>query len=201
MGHPTGRAGVFIDRDGTLNIEVDYLRSPDQLQLISGAAESIRKLNDSGLVTCVISNQSGVARGFLSERDLVGIHARLREMLLSAGATLDRIYYCPHHPTAGIEPYRIDCPCRKPKPGMLMQGAREFGLELQRCFVVGDSIVDIQAGNAVNATTILVRTGYGTATEQSLKREGIPVSTVVPSIVEAVEYILETLKGDKPDND
>lgn len=196
MEQPTGRAGVFIDRDGTLNVEVDYLRSPDQLQLIDGAADSIRKLNERGLVTCVISNQSGVARGLLTESDLVGIHARLREMLLSAGAILDNIYYCPHHPTAGIEPYRTDCPCRKPKPGMLAQGAREFGLALERCFVVGDSIVDIQAGNAVGAHTILVRTGYGITAEETLKREGIPVTAVVPSIVEAVTFILESLKGE-----
>lgn len=201
MGNPTGRAGVFVDRDGTLNVEVDYLRSPDQLRLIDGAAESVRKLNDQGLITCVISNQSGVARGFLSERDLVGIHARLREMLLPAGATLDKIYYCPHHPTAGVEPYRVDCPCRKPKPGMLLKGAREFGLELERCFVIGDSIVDIQAGNAVGATTILVQTGYGKETEKILDRENIPVAAVVPSIREAVDYILELRKGDKGHNE
>lgn len=185
------RVGVFLDRDGTLNVEVDYLRSPDELQVISGAPAAVARLNRYGFITCVISNQSGVARGLLTEDDLAVIHARLEEEFRAGGATFDRIFYCPHHPTEGIAPYNVDCACRKPKPGMLLQGAKEFGLDLNMCFVVGDSVVDMQAGNAVGATTILVQTGYGTKSLQTCTEQGIPVAFVAPTIVEAVDFILD----------
>ena len=185
------RFAVFLDRDGTLNAEVEYLRTPDELQIIKGAAAAIRRLNESHIITCVISNQSGIARGFLTEADLIPIHAKLREEFLREGATLDRIYYCPHHPTEGVEPYNVECECRKPKPGMLRQGAKEFGLELHRCFVVGDSVVDIQAGNAVGTKTILVQTGYGAKSLQTCREKNIPVDFVAASVVEAVEFIFD----------
>lgn len=195
------RTAVFLDRDGTLNVEVEYLRTPDELRLTSGAAAAVRKLNDRGFITCVISNQSGIARGLLTEADLIPIHAKLREELLRAGATLDRIYYCPHHPTAGNAPYTIECDCRKPKPGMLQQGAREFNIDLRRAFVVGDSVVDMQAGNAVGATTILVQTGYGKESLLTCSEQNIAINFVADSIVDAVEIILQTVKGDTTHND
>ncbi|MBX2991840.1 MAG: D-glycero-beta-D-manno-heptose 1,7-bisphosphate 7-phosphatase [Bacteroidetes bacterium] len=194
-------AGVFLDRDGTLNIEVDYLRTPDELRLIEGAAASVRRLNNAGLVTCVISNQSGVARGFLTEADIVPIHAKLRAELAHEGATLDGIYYCPHHPTAGIAPYNVDCDCRKPKPGMLIRASKEFNLDLKRSFVVGDSVVDIQAGIAVGATTILVQTGYGKQSLLTCREQNIPIEHVAESIVEATEFILDKRKGVRDHNE
>jgi D,D-heptose 1,7-bisphosphate phosphatase len=187
------RIGVFLDRDGTLNVEVDFLRTPDELVLIAGAPQAVRKLNESGLITCVISNQSGVARGFLTEADLVSVHNKLNEELGREGSKLDKIYYCPHHPTAGSAPYNFNCDCRKPKPGMLLQGAREFNLDLQRSYVVGDSTVDIQAGNEVGATTILVQTGYGKKSLLECKEKNIPIGFVAHSIVEAVDFIIEKL--------
>jgi len=195
-----GRIGVFLDRDGTLNGEGDYIRTPDDLHMIPGAAEAVRKLNARGIVTCIISNQSGVARGFLSENDLVPIHAKMEREMQEGGATINRIYYCPHHPTAGVPPYNIDCGCRKPKPGMLQQGARDFGIDLTRSFVVGDSIVDVQAGIAVGARTILVLTGYGAATQETIGREKIHVDAVVPSIIGAVDFILTRLDGEQLNN-
>jgi len=194
------RSGVFLDRDGTLNVEVDFLRNPDQLRVIAGAAKAVRRLNDHELATCVISNQSGVARGFLTELDLVAIHSKLREELLNERAILDRIYYCPHHPTEGVEPYVVSCECRKPKPGMLLQGAREFNLDLQRSFVIGDSVVDMQAAQAVGATALLVQTGYGKKSLEQCTALKIPVARVVPSIVEAVDFILDH-KGEHFQND
>lgn len=191
-----GRIGVFLDRDGTLNEERDFIRTPDELHLIPGAAEAVRKLNAHGLTACVISNQSGVARGFLEEKDLVPIHAKLERDLGRGMGIVDRIYYCPHHPTAGRAPYNIECACRKPKPGMLLQGAADFGIDLRRSFVVGDSIVDMQAGEAVGARTILVRTGYGEITREALERGEMRVTAVVPSIVEGVDFILSTLDGE-----
>ena len=188
------RIGVFIDRDGTLNEEVDYVRTPEQLRMIDGAATAVRRLNDLGVITCLISNQSGVARGFLSEKDLEAVHKKLGDELERYGARLDAIYYCPHHSTAGREPYNIECDCRKPKPGMLRQGEREFGLDLSRSFVVGDSIVDIQAGLAVGATTVLVLTGYGQSSLEASKEINLGIGKVATNITEAVEFIAQSIK-------
>ena len=189
-----GRIGVFLDRDGTLNEEVDYVRTPEQLRMIDGAGASVRKLNELGVVTCVISNQSGVARGYLSEKDLEAVHSRLRNELEREGARLDAIYYCPHHPTAGSQPYNIECDCRKPNPGMLRRGEREFGLDLSRSFIIGDSIVDIQAGDAVGATTVLVLTGYGQSSFAASKELKLDISKVAKNIIEAVEFIAQSIK-------
>ncbi len=180
---------VFLDRDGTINEEVEFLRTPDQLRLIPGAGAAIRTLNERGIPVCVISNQSGVARGFLTESDLVPIHARLERELSKDSARLDRIYYCPHHPTEGRPPYDVACPCRKPATGMLEQGARELDIDLTRSFVVGDRIVDVQAGKAVGATTILVMTGYGQNALEECRRDSVVPECVAPSIGEAIQFI------------
>ncbi len=193
----TQRTAVFLDRDGTINEEVEFLTNPADLHLIPGAGTAIRKLNASGIVTCVISNQSGIARGFLSEEDLVPIHAKLTGDLAAEGATLDRFYICPHHPTEGNPPYKKDCDCRKPKPGMLLLGKQEFDLNLEECFVVGDRLVDINAGKAVHATTILVRTGYGKTAESECTATRVRPDGIVDSIVEAVELIFAMMKDRK----
>lgn len=185
------RVAVFLDRDGTLNVEVDFVRSPDALQIIAGAPEAVRKLNERGVITCVISNQSGIARGYLTEADLALIHVKLEADFSSYGARFDRILYCPHHPTEGIAPYNIECECRKPKPGMLLKGAEEFQLDLRNCFVVGDSVVDMQAGNAVGATTILVQTGYGTKALATCAEQQIPIAFVAESVVDAIDFIVD----------
>lgn len=192
-----GRIAVFLDRDGTLNEEVDFLRTPDELRLIAGAASAVRTLNTLGLITLVISNQSGVARGFLTEADLVSIHARLEDELRTGGARVDRIYYCPHHPTEGNPPFKIACECRKPKPGMLKQGEVEWGVDLNRSFVVGDRIADVQAGQAVGATTVLVLTGYGKESLAECQREGVTPDFIAPSVVEAVQFIEGRISGDQ----
>ena len=186
--------GVFLDRDGTLNEEVEFLANPADVKLIPGAGAAVRTLNRHGLVTCVISNQSGIARGFLTEEDLVPIHARLVAELQRDGALLDRIYYCPHHPTEGKEPYVQACSCRKPEPGMLRLGEREFGLDLGKSFVVGDRMVDIKAGRAVGAATVLVLTGYGREAAEESRTMNITPAFVAATIVEAVDYITEQLK-------
>lgn len=196
-----GRIAVFLDRDGTLNEEVDFLRTPDELQLIPGAASAVRTLNTLGTIICVISNQSGVARGFLTEDDLVAIHERLEEELRAGGARVDGIYYCPHHPTEGIPPYRVVCDCRKPQPGMLKQGEREWGIDLNRSFVVGDRIADVLAGQAVGATTVLVLTGYGRASAEECARGEATPDFIAPSIVEAVQFIERRISGDENDHE
>lgn len=183
---------MFIDRDGTLNEERDFLTDPSDLCLIDGAGPALRDLNRAGVTTCVISNQSGIARGYLTEQTLERIHKRLVRELESDGATIDGIYYCPHHPTEGIPPYQKECDCRKPKPGMLLRAAGDFGLELDRSFVVGDKLDDIRTGQAVGARTILVLTGYGAQSNSRAAREGVTADHVAPSIREAVDFILRS---------
>lgn len=191
-----GRTAVFFDRDGTLNEDVGYLRTPDELRLLPGAAEAVRLVNERRILTCVISNQSGVARGLLSEADLAAIHRRLEEALAGHGAHLDRIYYCPHHPTEGRPPYDVECACRKPGTGMLDQAAREFGIALDRSFVVGDKTLDIVAGQAAGARSVLVLSGYGNAAVEECRREGIIPEHVAATVFDAVTYILQHLEGE-----
>jgi D-glycero-D-manno-heptose 1,7-bisphosphate phosphatase len=153
--------GVFFDRDGTINDEVDFLRDPDELELIPGAAQAIHEANELGIKVFVITNQSGIARGFLTEGDLRLVHDRLVQLLAREGARIDEILYCPHHPLLGIPQYRIECACRKPKPGMLLQAAATHRINLSKSYVVGDRCVDIEAGRNAGCKTALVLTGYG----------------------------------------
>jgi D-glycero-D-manno-heptose 1,7-bisphosphate phosphatase len=196
-----GRIAAFLDRDGTLNEEVNFVRTPEQLELLPGAADSVHALNKRGIIVCIISNQSGVARGFFSEQDLVPVHQKLEGELGRSGARIDRIYYCPHHPTEGKPPYNVACTCRKPGIGMLRQAAQEFGLDLQRSFVVGDRIVDIQAGHAAGATSILVMTGYGPHALEECRDQGVTPDFVATDIAEAASIIMKKTNGETPEND
>jgi len=154
-----------LDRDGVINEEVDLLHREDQLVLIPGAAEAVRRLNDAGILVVVATNQPVVARNLCTEDDVRRINARLEAMLREAAAArLDAIYFCPHHPEThhpdGNPAYRIPCDCRKPRIGMLEQARERFDLDYGRCFLVGDSTRDIQTGANAGCRTILVRTGY-----------------------------------------
>lgn len=148
------RRFVLIDRDGTLNVERHYLSDPDQLELIPGAGAAVAALNRAGFGVAVITNQSGVARGYFDLARLDAIHVRLRALLAAEGASLDGLYICPHGPDD-------DCSCRKPLPGMVDQAVAEHGFDPARSFVIGDKEVDVELGHAVGAVAILVRTGHG----------------------------------------
>lgn len=188
------RVAVFLDRDGTINEELNFIRRPEEVVLIPGAAEAIRTLNRRGFLTCVISNQSGVARGYLTENDLIPIHARLEEELSRSGAHVDRIAYCPHHPTEGVPPYKITCPCRKPATGMLDDAAREMNLDLSRSYVVGDRLTDVEAGKNAGATSVLVLTGYGRQALSELENNGAPQpDCIAEDLTAAVEYIIQLI--------
>jgi D-glycero-D-manno-heptose 1,7-bisphosphate phosphatase len=196
-----GRIAVFLDRDGTLNEEVNFVRAAEELEMLPGAAASVRALNERGIIVCIISNQSGVARGFFSEQDLVPIHEKLERELGKEGARIDHIYYCPHHPTEGKPPYNVVCSCRKPGIGMLQQAAKDFDLNLQRSFVVGDRIVDIQAGRNAGATTILVLTGYGPHALEECREEGVVPDHIAVDIAEAAKIIMQRTNGEALKND
>jgi D,D-heptose 1,7-bisphosphate phosphatase len=164
-------AAVFLDRDGTINEEVGYLDSLDKLRLFENTAEAIRLINENGMKAVVITNQSGVARGYFTEDFVKTVHRQMQETLQERGAFLDGFYYCPHHPTEGIGSYLKVCPCRKPEPGMLIMAAEELNIDLNRSYAVGDMLKDIEAANRVGAKGILVKTGYGLkAMEKDLRR-------------------------------
>jgi len=152
-------AAVFLDRDGTLIRDVGHLSRPEQLEILPGVPAALRSLRDCGFKLIVVTNQSVVARGRLSESDLAGIHDLLREKLAAQGAFLDAIYYCPHHPSEGQGDYRIVCNCRKPRTGMVDQAAADLGLNRRASYVVGDQARDIELAAQVGATGILLHDG------------------------------------------
>jgi D-glycero-D-manno-heptose 1,7-bisphosphate phosphatase len=186
------RPAIFLDRDGVIIEETGYLSDPAQVVLIPGAAEAIARLNQAGIPVVVVTNQAGVARGYYTESRIHEIHARLDELLRRHGAHIDRYYYCLHHPTEGIGPYRCDCECRKPRPGMLHRATRDLGLDLSRSCMVGDKLCDLEAGANAGCQTILVRTGYG-HTLHSLDLTSLRIVYIADDLSEAVEFCLPLL--------
>ncbi len=187
-----GHVGLFFDRDGTLNTEVDFLSRPEELQLIPNAARAIREANEFGVKVFIVTNQSGIARGIFTETDLAEIHERLIAMLSKEGARVDAIYFCPHHPGYGTTPYKRDCSCRKPKPGMLKQARKDYDLHLSQSFVIGDRCIDMQAGKSAGCRTALVLTGYG-AVEQEECMEARSVDLVATDAYDAWKQIRNLL--------
>ena len=156
------RRAVFLDRDGVLNQDPPhYAHRLDQLELIPRSGMAVKILNEHGYMVIVISNQSGVARGYYTEREVFIFNNALLMKIQEFGGAVDAIYYCPHHPNAKIEKYRVDCLCRKPGPGMILQAAKEHHIDLQKSYVIGDKLSDIEAGKNAGCQTILVLTGHG----------------------------------------
>jgi histidinol-phosphate phosphatase family protein len=155
---------IFLDRDGVINKEVHLLYKPEQLKLINGTADAIKRLNSSDYLVIVITNQPVVARGLCTEQDIREIHKKLETLLGKHGAFIDRIYYCPHHPDKGYpnenKKYKIECNCRKPNIGMLLKAEKEFNIEKKLSFIIGDTTTDIQTGINYGIQTILIKTGY-----------------------------------------
>lgn len=187
----TVRPAVFIDRDGTLTEEVGYVNHPRRLHLLPRSVEAIRRLNAAGVAAVVTTNQAGVARGYFSEDVLHAVNAEMVAQLKREGAHLDGVYVCPHHPTEGEPPFRADCDCRKPKPGMLLRAAAELSLDLTASAVVGDRPSDLVVARAVGARGILVLTGYGLG-EWEYRRASLSVAPhhVADDLFDAVEWIL-----------
>jgi D-glycero-D-manno-heptose 1,7-bisphosphate phosphatase len=155
-----GNRAVFLDRDGVICEDVNYLKHPSQVRLIPRANEAIRLLNERCFKVVVVTNQSGVARGYLTEEDVERVNLKMIGEL-GDGCHIDAIYYCPHHPDVGRIPYRGECDCRKPKPGMLKLAARDLDIDLSRSFMIGDKMGDVLAGHRAGCETVLVLTGRG----------------------------------------
>ena len=155
------RRAVFMDRDGTISEEVGYVNHPARYRVFRYSAEAVRLLNEAGWLAILVTNQAGVARGYFTE-DVIGeVHGVLSRELERGGARLDAIYYCAHHPTVGEHPYRCDCDCRKPKPGLIERAAREFGVDLAESWMVGDRYSDIELAHNAGVRAAFVLSGYG----------------------------------------
>lgn len=163
------KKAIFLDRDGTLNVEKKYLYREKDLEFEKGTVEALTILRDLGYLLIVVTNQSGIARQYYTEEDLKRFHQAFQRKLSVFGLKIDKFYYCPHHPEKGIGEYKLDCSCRKPKPGMLEQGISEFEIDRKSSYMVGDKYADVQAGMAAGVSSILVRTGYGKEEEQKLQ--------------------------------
>lgn len=185
------RQAVFIDRDGTLNEEVNHLRSPDQLCLLPGAASAVRRLNRAGMLAIGVTNQPVLARGDVTPAGLEAIHSKLDAELGAAGAYLDRLYVCPHHPDAGfpneVTSLKIRCDCRKPEAGLLDRAVRELNIDRRSSWMVGDTSADILAGRRAGMRTIGVRTGHACEDD---KYEAEP-DFLVPDLASAVDWVLQ----------
>ena len=186
------RPAVFLDRDGTLIREVGYLRRPEQVELLPHTIQALHQLQDCGYRLIVVTNQSGVARGYFTEADVQAVHRHLTTLLLKAGIQIDAFYYCPHHPEGTIASYRRQCRCRKPSPGMIEQALREFAIDLSHSAVIGDKASDILLGKQMGLTTILVLTGYG---KETLRKMGGEAHTqpdhVCHTLAEAAELLCQ----------
>jgi D-glycero-D-manno-heptose 1,7-bisphosphate phosphatase len=189
----TSRPAVFIDRDGTLTEEVGYVNHPSRLRLLPRAAEAVRRLNTAGVAAVVVTNQAGIARGYFSEDVLRAVNDTLATQLARAGARLDGLYACVHHPSEGQAPYRARCECRKPRAGLLRRAAVELGLDLARSTMVGDKASDLVPGHAVGAAAVLVLTGYGLG-EWEYRRSHFAVEPdhVAGDLLDAVDWALAT---------
>src|SRR5881296_798672 len=179
---------VYLDRDGTLNFDPGYLNQPEQLRLLPGAGQAVARLNRAGFKTVVLSNQSGLARGLITQDQLEAIHQRLRELLAEEGARLDGIFVCPHHPDEG-------CACRKPAPGLVHRAQRELGVSHDNAVVIGDKATDVELARNVGALAVFVRSGNVPEEEQARMAErGLAPDYVARDLTGAVRWILDTVK-------
>ena len=182
---------VFLDRDGTINLEADYLYRIDDFEFIQGVPQAIKKLKKAGYLVIVVTNQSGVARGYFSLDDVTRLHEHIQKHLTAAGTGIDAFYVCPHHPEKGQGAYLKKCDCRKGQPGLLFQAGADLGLDLQKSFMIGDKVADIEAGENAGCQPILVLTGYGHESRHQIE---VNRAVVCEDLGAAVDVILENKK-------
>jgi D-glycero-D-manno-heptose 1,7-bisphosphate phosphatase len=186
---------VFLDRDGTINEDVGYIHKLEDLQLYPWAATAIKQLNTIGVRIIIVTNQSGVARGYFPETMVMAVNERLRDLLAEQGAYVDAIYYCPHHPTIGEPPYGQECNCRKPATGLIERAEQDYsGIDRGNIFVVGDKYTDVALAHAVGGQGVLLLTGHGEA-EYSAQHRVWPQAPdyIAANLLIAVEWILSQI--------
>jgi D-glycero-D-manno-heptose 1,7-bisphosphate phosphatase len=155
------RRAVFMDRDGTISEEVGYVNHPSRYRVFPYSAEAVRLLNEAGWLAILVTNQAGVARGYFTEDIIGAVHTVLTDELEKQGARLDAIYYCAHHPTVGEHPYRMDCDCRKPKPGLIERAVKELEIDPAQSWMIGDRYSDIELARNAHVRSAFVLSGYG----------------------------------------
>jgi D-glycero-D-manno-heptose 1,7-bisphosphate phosphatase len=181
---------IFLDKDGTLIRDVPYNVDPDQIELMPHAGRGLAVLAEAGFPLVVISNQSGVARGLFEESALVTVEQRIRELLADYGVPLAGFYYCPHHELGSVAQYRIECRCRKPQPGMLLDAAHDLRIDLNRSWVIGDILDDVEAGHWAGARSILIDNGHETLWRWNPRRRP---DYVASDLTTAADFILAAM--------
>lgn len=184
------KKAVFIDRDGTLIKEVNYLADLNQVDIYQDVPDALKRLQQEGYLLIIITNQSGVARGYFDEEFVQQAYERINKNLASSGVKLDAVYYCPHH-LDGKAPYNISCNCRKPAPGMILDAVSDLQIDLNRSYVIGDKLCDIELAINAHVAGILVETGYGAELAKTIKQK-YPNTPICPSFSTAVDIILSS---------
>ncbi|PNV59975.1 HAD family hydrolase [Clostridium sp. chh4-2] len=188
---------IFLDRDGTINEEVNYLYRPEDLRILPGVPEAIRLFNEHGYQVVVVTNQAGVARGYYTEEDVENLHRYLNGRLESYGAHIDHFFYCPHHPEHGIGQYKKVCRCRKPATGLFERTEEFFPVDKENSYMIGDKLIDVEAGHNYGVKGILVGTGYGAQIYEELNKgkradgEEKPYDFYSEDLMGAARYILK----------
>jgi len=190
-----GRKALFLDRDGTLLVEVGYLNHPSQVMPYHFAIQALKLARQAGYLLILITNQSGIARGYLSEVELNEIHGRMQSLLGEGSAGLDAIYYCPHHKEGTVDEYSGECACRKPGTLFGQEAAERFGIDLEASFMIGDKETDLEFGRALGVAPCLVRTGFGSFEESSLGSAGLEGARIFDNLLDAVRWIIEQRIG------
>lgn len=186
---------IFLDRDGTLNEDVGYPGHFSQMHIYPYSPEAVHKINRAGLLAVVVTNQSGVGRGYFTEAALRKMHRLMNEEFIRNQARLDGIYYCPHYVGSSHQEYNLDCTCRKPYPGLGLRAAEELDIDLHRSYMIGDKYEDILFGRNLGARPVLVLTGYGQQTQDRLREEGSAPAFTGRTLLEAVDWIVEVDLG------
>ena len=187
---------IFLDRDGTLNVEVNYLHRKEDLVLLPGVPEALKAFKDQGYRLVVVTNQAGVARGYYTEDDVKELHRYMNELLAGQGAEIDAFYYCPHHPEHGIGKYKVRCHCRKPETGMFERAEQDFEVDKASSWMIGDKLIDIEAGRNYGVRTVLVGTGYGAGVHDEQKKKGdFPYDLYADDLLEAYDEINRETAG------
>jgi D-glycero-D-manno-heptose 1,7-bisphosphate phosphatase len=190
------KKAVFLDRDGTINFDVGYLSKINDISIFEGVTTSLKSLKDLGFLNLIITNQSGIARGYFSEKDLLELHNEFKRQLTIDGMSLiDDIFYSPFHKDGKIEQYTKDCSTRKPGTGMIKEAAIKFNLDLSESYFIGDSLVDMQCAKNAGLKKILVKTGYGLKTIAECREMNIEIEYIAEGIADASKYIIRKEKA------
>lgn len=192
------KPAVFLDRDGTINVEAGYIKDLANLHLMPGAAAAIKRLNDMGVPAILATNQSGPARGYYPETWVHTLNNRVAELLGAEGARLDDMFYCPHLPDGTVPEYTMACRCRKPEPGMLEMAAAKHGIDLSASYMIGDKSTDVEVGQRAGCRTVLLRSGYGERVLSGEYQWKVEADFVADTLVEAIDWVVADLAARQP---